>query len=131
MKLEFLDDISNGGQFRDVVADNLVRLYDFTQKETEDLTEMIYQNLIIERSVLDLSKVEFIQKINCRLVLQITSADKGILKTNDPDLFTCSLTEQSYRKLIEIMKAVADGYNWLCDRSDDDIDFLYSAGGVW
>ena len=130
MKLEFLSDISNGGQFREIVSDNLVRLYDFTQKQTEVLTDLIYQNLIVERRVLDLSTVEFIQQVNCRLVLQVTLHDNGILKTSDPDLFTCNLTEQSYRKLIEIMKAAAD-YNWLCERSDDDIDFLYSVGGWW
>jgi len=30
------------------------------------------------------------------------------------------------------MKAAAEiGYNWLCDTSTDNIDFLYSTGGTW
>jgi hypothetical protein len=33
MKLEFLDDISKGGQFKDVISDKLIRLFDFNSEE--------------------------------------------------------------------------------------------------
>jgi hypothetical protein len=132
MKLEYLDDISDGGKYKGVVSENLIRLYDFGQIETTKLVELIYQRLIVDKQDLDLTTVDFIEPINCHLTLQISSADKGIMKIGRSGSFICELTEQSYITAIEYMKAAADsGYNWLCDTSADDIDFLYSAGGTW
>ena len=131
MKLEYLDDISNGGKYKDVVSENLIRLYDFNQKETTELTELIYQKLIVHKQKLHLSSLDFVRPVNCQLIFQLSSVDKGILKTENPNVFTCDLTEQSFLTAIEFMKAVDSGYNWLCDTSEDDIDFLYSTGGTW
>jgi hypothetical protein len=132
MKLEYLDDISDGGKYKDVVSENLIRLYDFNLKQTTELADLIYQKLIADREKLDLSSVDFINPVNCQLILQLSSVDKGIVKTGKPNTFICDLTEQSYITAIGYMKTAADsGYNWLCDTSKDDIDFLYSAGGTW
>ena len=93
---------------------------------------MIYQRLIVDKQDLDLMTVDFIEPINCHLTLQVSSTDKGVMKINMPNYFACELTEQAYITVIEYMKAAADsGYNWLCDTSADDIDFLYSPGGTW
>jgi hypothetical protein len=132
MKLEYLDDISDSGKYKDVVSENLIRLYDFGQKETTHLVKLVYQRLILDKQSLDLTTTDFIQPINCRVTLQLSSSDEGVIKTDDPNSFICKLTEQTYITAIEYMKAAADsGYNWLCDTSSDDIDFLYSSGGTW
>jgi hypothetical protein len=132
MKLEYLDDISHSGKYKDVVSENLIRLYDFGKKETSQLVNLIYQRLILDKQSLDLTTADFIQPINCHLTLQLSSSDEGIIRTNKENFFICKLTEQTYSTAIEYMKAVADsGYNWLCGTSSDDIDFLYSAGGTW
>jgi len=132
MKLEYLDDLSYSGKYKDVVSDNLIRLYDFRQNETADLVDLIYQRLIVDKQSLDLTTVDFIQSINCRVTLQLSSSDEGVIKTDKPDFFICKLTQQTYITAIDYMKAAAEsGYNWLCDTSKDDIDFLYSSGGTW
>jgi hypothetical protein len=131
MKVEYLDDMTDGGKFKDVTSENLIRLFDFNENQTADLSLKIYQTLIIDKQKLDLSNVTFIELVNCKLILQLSSSDKGILRTDKPNTFTCDLTEETYKTAIEIMKAVDSGYNWLCDTSDDNIDFLYSPGGTW
>src|SRR5689334_968915 len=117
MKLEYLDDISENGKYKGVVSENLVRLFDFTTNETTGLTELIYQKLIVERQSLHLSSLSFIESVNCQLSLQVSPNDDGILKTDQQKVFTCNLTEQSFLTVIEYMKAVSSGYNWLCDTS--------------
>ena len=132
MKLEYLDDISDGGKYKDVVSENLIRLYDFGQKETIQLVNLICQRLLVDKQSLDLTTAEFIRPINCRVILQLSSSDEGVIKTDEPSFFICKLTEQTYITAMECMRAAADsGYEWLCDTSSDDIDFLYSSGGTW
>ena len=132
MKLEYLDNISDSGRYKNVVSENLIRLYDFNQKETKELADLIYQKIIVDKEKLELTSIEFIKPVNCQLTLQLSTFDKGITKTDNEDLFMCDLTQQSYLTAIECMKAAADGgYNWLCDTSNDNIDFLYSIGGTW
>ncbi|ULQ55838.1 hypothetical protein KJS94_14405 [Flavihumibacter rivuli] len=132
MKLEYLSDIGDDGKYKDVVSENLIRLYNFGQKETTMLVNLIYQRLILDKQNLDLTTADFIQSINCHVTLQLSSNDEGVIKTEKEDTFICKLTEQSYNTIIEYMKAAADsGHNWLCDTSIDNIDFLYSAGGTW
>jgi hypothetical protein len=41
MKLEFLDDISRGGYFKNVVSDALVRLFDFDSNEASQFQQTI------------------------------------------------------------------------------------------
>lgn len=131
MKVEYLDDMTDGGKYKQVTSENLIRLFDFDQTQTANLTSEIYQSLIIDKQKLDLSNLTFIELVNCKLVLQLSSRDNGILRTEEPNKFVCDLTEETYKTAIEIMKAVDSGFNWLCDTSDDNIDFLYSPGGTW
>jgi hypothetical protein len=131
MKLEYLNDISDGGKYKDVVSENLIRLYDFDQNETLQLAELFYKQLAIVGQSLELTSVAFIQSINCKLTLELSSKDEGVLRTEKVDEFICKLTKSTLTEAIENMKAVSDGYNWLCDTSKDDIDFLYSSGGTW
>ncbi|MDN3657474.1 hypothetical protein QWZ08_17610 [Ferruginibacter paludis] len=133
MKIEFLDDISNGGQFPHADPDQLVRLYDFDNLQAQELRHMI-QNIIIERKKdLDLTTLEFIQPINCNLTLQISDADKGIA-TSDNKKFVCNLTIEKYKEMVFLMEPFCDketnGYQWLYDL-DTPIEFLFSPGGSW
>lgn len=132
MKLEYINNISNSGKYKDVVSENIIRLFDFNQMETDDLSRIMYQTLIIHKQELDLSTIAFIEHINCTLILRLSSDNKGITKTNESNIFICKLTEQSFAAAIEFMRAASTGgYAWLCDTSNDDIDFLYSVGGTW
>jgi hypothetical protein len=131
MKLEYLDDINDGGKFEGVVSDNLVRLYDFDDVQTRKLIKLILTNIITNKNELNLSQVDFIETINCTLILQLSATDIGISKSADPNNFVCSLTQESFNNMIQLMEKVTSGYNWLCDTSNDDIDFLYSKGGTW
>lgn len=132
MKLELLKDLSEGGNFKDVSSENLVRLYDFDKAETERLIQLIVEYLIENSQILQLSSLNFIESLNCNLLLKISNKDEGIIVTEKPDSLICSLTADSYLAMVEIMIEVSEnGFNWLCDTSIHDIDFLYSKGGTW
>ena len=131
MKLEYIHDLTAGGKYKDVVSENLVRLYHFDKIQTEKLTTLISKYIIGKKEKLNLSDIEFIESVNCQLTLQLSDTDIGILRTQKNDIFNCYLTKDTYLTAIEIMKTIDSGYNWLCDISKDDIDFLYSSGGTW
>lgn len=131
MKLEYLNNISDGGKFKQVVSDNLIRLYDFDESQTTAFAQAINQTLIVDKQMLNLSIIKFIEPQNCSLVLQLSLVDKGILRGSNENTFVCHLTEQSYAAMIQMVKSYSQGYHWLCDTSAEDIDFLYSAGGTW
>lgn len=133
MKLEFLDDISNGGQFNGVVTDQLVRLYDFDQIQADNFRKTIQQTLIENSRPLDLNAIDFITAINCKLTLRISDIDLGI-KSNDNLTFFCDLTIKGYENMTNLIepfcKKDTNGYQWLYD-IDTPIEFLFSPGGQW
>lgn len=131
MKLEYLENISDGGKFKQVVSDNLIRLYDFDKSQATFFAQIIHQVLIVDKHVLNLSTIKLIEPVNCTLSLQLSPVDIGILRGEQPSTFTCNLTEQSYLRIIQMVTAASGGYYWLCDTSAENIDFLYSAGGTW
>src|SRR5688572_26097681 len=102
MKLEFLDDISEGGSYPQVVPTKLVRLYDFEPRQAQLLKEVIQNKIINERGTVDLSVLPFIQPINCNLVLRLSDADDGIIVTDSTN-FVCSLTVTAYEKMVHLM----------------------------
>jgi hypothetical protein len=130
MKLEFLGDLSDGGRFTGVVSENLVRLYDFNKEETRALMTAIRVKVIEGNGLLDLSQLDFIESLNCRLLLERSGSNEGICRVV-ANAFTCRLTIEAYREMLAIMEKVTTGFNWLCDTSKEDIDFLYSVGGAW
>jgi len=132
MKLEYLDDMSDGGVYKNVISENLIRLYEFEEPETSRLADLIHHQLIVNKHSVNLSDLDFIKPINCNLILEVSSIDRGILKNGQLNHFTCLLMEQAYKDVIERIKLVGNGnYNWLCDTSIDKIDFLYSSDGTW
>jgi hypothetical protein len=133
MKLEFLDEISSGGQFKGVVTDQLVRLYEFDQIQANDFKKAIQQTLIENGCQLNLIEVVFIEAINCNLTLRISEIDTGI-NSSDNSFFFCDLTRNSYENMINLIEPFcqkdSNGYQWLYD-IDTPIDFLFSPGGQW
>jgi hypothetical protein len=132
MKIEFLDDISNGGQFKDVVSDKLIRLFDFDSDEAEKFQEAI-RNLIENENGIAVDSLTFIKPVNCSLTLSIDTEDLGIIKTGKEE-FECKLTRDSYKEMVCLIQPFVDnesnGYQWLYDNMAD-IDFLFSPGGMW
>jgi|LakMenEpi03Aug12_release.lakeMendotaPanAssembly.Ray.scaffolds.fasta_scaffold713495_2 hypothetical protein len=131
MKIEYIHDLTDGGKYKQVVSENLIRLFDFDKIQTNKLISLITEEILIKKDILDFSKLDFIESINCNLILMLSSEDKGIIKSDNAGNFKCYLTEESYNDFIEIMESVDKGYNWLCVTSDENIDFLYSPGGTW
>ena len=133
MKLEFLDDISNGGQFQSVMTDRLVRLYDFDQIQADKFRKTIQQTLIDQGRQLSLNEIDFIESVNCSLTLRISEKDLGI-KSNDNSTFFCDLTSNGYENMINLIEPFCkkdnDGYQWLYD-IDSPIEFLFSPSGEW
>ena len=133
MKIEFLDDISDGGRFPDADPNQLVRLYDFDSLQAAILRQTIQKVIIESNKKIDLTTLDFIQAINCNLTLHISDTDKGIT-TSDNKNFVCNLTIEKYKEMIYLMEPFCDketnGYQWLYDL-DTPIDFLFSPGGSW
>ena len=136
MKLEFLDDISDNGKYPWADPDKLIRLYDFGHSEANRLIEIIQTRIIGNRTPVDLSKIDFIQPLNCNLRFELSPINHGI--DPDPDHnFTAYFTVEGYQTMICYMSAFIGeehdlaGYNWLYDPSINKIDLLFSPGGTW
>ena len=132
MKIEFLDDISNGGQFKGVVSDKLIRLFDFDSSEADKFQRAI-KDLIKNDIKITLGSLNFIQSVNCSLTLSIDNEDLGIIRTGQAE-FECKLTTDSYKEMVALIQPFvnkeSDGYQWLYDNMAE-IDFLFSPGGTW
>lgn len=133
MKIEFLDDISDGGRFPDADPSQLVRLYDFDSAQANKLRQAIQEKIIDGNKAIDLTTFDFIQSVNCSLTLKLSDMDKGIV-TTDKKHFVCSLTIEKYKEMIFLIEPFCNkdtsGYQWLYD-IDTPIDFLFSPGGSW
>jgi len=134
MKLEFLDDLSASGKFTGVVADQLIRLYDFDKIQAKKLRLKIQEIVVENREKLDFSKLDFIERINCNLVLVISDLDTGILINNENN-FICEITTDGYKNMVDLLepfciKDSSNSYQWLYE-IDTPIEFLFSSKGTW
>ena len=133
MKLEFLKDTTEAGHFSDDVNEQLIRLYDFDAMEAEQFCIKIQEQLIDKKQSLDFLELDFIESVNCNLILQISSDDEGIT-TNDNTNFVCKLTLEQYTEILKLCKPFcldkSRGYRWLYEL-DTPIDFLFSPHGTW
>lgn len=127
MKLEFLSDISNGGTFAGVMIDQVIRLYDFNKVQAEKFSQKIQEEIIEKENELDLSQLDFIEKINCNLVLCLSNTDMGI-KVSDNNNYTCEMTKKGYRSMINLLEPFCitecNGYQWLYE-IDTPIEFFF------
>lgn len=133
MKIEFIDDISDGGRFADADPNQLVRLFDFEKSEANKLREAIQKMFVENNNKIDVNKLSFIQTVNCYLTLKISDTDEGITTSNNNN-FVCNLTIEKYKEIVLLMEPFCHkenaGYQWLYDL-DTPIDFLFSPGGSW
>ncbi|RSK44755.1 hypothetical protein [Hymenobacter perfusus] len=133
MKLEFLNDISAGGEFNGVVTDQLIRLYDFDQNEACQFRDNIIRKIMLDAAPISLASMDFIHSINCRLTLEVTPESIGIISADNYQFF-CRLTKGEYENMIRLLEPFCagnlDAYQWLYD-IDTPIEFLFSPGGGW
>lgn len=133
MKLEFLDNISDGGKFTGTITDKLVRLFDFDEQQAIIFLQAIQQTILTENVVLDLNTIEIIEPINCNLIFRINDTDIGIT-TIDNKTFFCDLSITAYMKIIELVGTLCNksisGYQWLYDLNNE-IELLFSKDGQW
>jgi hypothetical protein len=124
MKLEYLEDVNEYG-------DDVIRLYDFDKTQAAKLSSVIQNTIIENEQSLDLSTLDFIECVNCKLILHISEDDEGIL-THDQKVFFCDLTVNGYRNMIRLMepftKKDTRSFQMLYDL-DTEIDFLFSPYG--
>lgn len=133
MKLEYLDDVSDGGKYPWADPNQLVRLYDFNHSEVEEFRQAIQRMLLDSIKELDVSSLSIVQSVNCKLILRSSPTDKGIT-TKDKYAFYCDLTEDTYKQMLALLEPFcqfdATGYQWLYDLNNP-IDFLISKDGSW
>ena len=135
MKVEFLPDLTDGGKYKQVVSEQLVRLYDFDYKEAIKFGQQLQKRIVDEHLPLDITALAFIEPINCKLIFAISEADEGITTENGFS-FICNLTTVAYKHMIYLLEPFCDknyngsGYQWLYDL-DTPIDLLFSPGGTW
>ncbi len=133
MKLEFLKDTTEAGHYSDEVNEQLIRLYDFDSAEAEQFCLSIQKNLIDKKQSLDFNTLDFIESVNCNMLLQLSDANEGII-TNDDKNFICNLTLENYIEIIKLCEPFCQnksrGFRWLYEL-DTPIDFLFSPHGTW
>jgi hypothetical protein len=122
MKLEYIEDI-NG------YDEHAVRLSDFDSSQANKFRDVI--NFIIEnKNPIELTTLDFIELLNCKLTLRVAEEDLGI-STTDYVIFSCNLTIGSYKNIAKLLEPFcrkeSRGYQWLYD-IDTPIGFLLSAG---
>lgn len=126
MKLDYIDKINDFG-------DNVVRLYDFDKWEAIEFSALIEEVIIQNKCRLDLSKVEFIERRNCNLIMGLFTSDEGILSPDNENFF-CILTLESYKNMQKLIKPFCNknmkAHQYLYDL-DIPTDFLFAPAGTW
>lgn len=138
MKLEFLDDLSDGERIEQLESDCLIRLYDFDTSEALKFQQLIRDRILTERKELVLGDQPFIEALNCELSLVIDEVNSGISRSGS-NRFICKMNVKTYELVINqitpFTQNTSGAYTWLNDQVnpsfDDDIDFLFSWGGGW
>jgi hypothetical protein len=126
MELDYIENFNEYG-------DNIVRLYNFDKLQAIQFCQILHQIIIVNKSQLDLSTIDFIEARNCSLMLRISSLDEGIT-SSDNKIFYCDLTISGYEQMLLLLepfcKKETKGYQMLYD-IDSLTDFLFSPSGTW
>ncbi len=128
MKIDFLREISYRNK-----EDGVVRISDFVESEATKLAAAI-SRLVESASVLDVSKLDFMEPANFSLSFQVGESDTGILEMAE-DVLVCSLTRDGFTKMAELVKAFGsdrkpDSFQYLYD-TDNPIELIMSCTGDW
>jgi len=123
MKLKFLENINE-------YDEHAVRLNDFDKAQAALFLQILKDLTTNENAFINLSEFEFIEPINCELILRVSETDDGIT-TEDYQHFFCDLTLEGYAEIIKLIEPFCiketDAYRILYDL-DNPIDFIFSAG---
>ena len=135
MKLDFLEDMTGGGKYKNVVTENLIRLYDFGPEEAKKFQDLIKYQIIEKKMEVQVDEQDFIEPLNCTLRLIIGSENEGIIWLEGNE-FICKMNLEGYQYVTELVGVFteedSDGYHWLdADCMNDKVDFLFSPGGTW
>ena len=129
MKLEFIYEVNEYG-------DQLIRLYDFDMTEAAKFRDAIKKTILEENQSLDLTTLDFIQPVNCKLIFHIEEGaeeDAGIM-TQDNLIFFCDLSIEGYKKMVQLIEPFCNknlrNFQMLYDL-DTQIDLLFSPYGEW
>lgn len=131
MKMEFLD-VTGNGKYPNASPKYLVRLSEFSDNEQKDLIQRIEQFLENEGQPLELHYLSFIQPINCAVTLKLSEEDMGLENYGKNHEYSCLLSISGYQQMIEIIKNIDGGHNWLTPGEYlDEPAFLLSRYGPW
>jgi hypothetical protein len=131
MKLEFLDATGNG-EYPHASPKYLIRISDFTDAEQNKLIESIGNFQLSLDHSLELHNLLFVQTSNCFVTLQHSRENEGLIKTGEKDEFACLLSLAGFQEMVEIIKNIGSGYNWLTPGEYlDEPAFLISRYGTW
>jgi hypothetical protein len=123
MKLKFLKNINE-------YDEHAIRLNDFDKSQAAMFLQILIELASTEKPVINLSEYEFIEPVNCELILRISQTDEGIT-TDDNKHFFCDLTLEAYAEMIKLIEPFCiketDAYRILYDL-DNPIDFIFSGG---
>jgi hypothetical protein len=123
MKLKFLENINE-------YDEHAVRLNDFDKAQAAMFLQILIDLTTNKDASVNLSEYEFIEPINCELILRVSETDEGIT-TEDYQHFLCDLTLEGYTEIIKLIEPFCiketDAYRILYDL-DNPIDFIFSAG---
>lgn len=124
MELDFIDNINEYGE-------NVVRLYNFDSAEAMMFRDLIKDVIVDKKQKLILSQVDFIETLNCNLVLGLFKTDEGIFSV-DKKTFYCALTIEGYQNMLKLIEPFchkeSKGYQYLYDL-DNPTDFLFAPAG--
>ena len=124
MKLEFLDSINEYG-------DHIVKLYNFDKEEALKFQHAIQETIIDANKPLDLNTLNFIEPVNCKLILHISDTDEGIFSIDNKTFF-CDLSVEGYKEIVRLVEPYCNkntrSFQMLYDL-DTEIDFLFSPYG--
>ena len=119
-----IDYIENYNEF----DENLVRLFAFDKAEAIKFRDLLIEVVILKKQKLDLSQVDFIEPVNCNLILGLFKTDEGIL-TKDNQTFFCILTLEGFQNMVKLIepfcKKEARSYQYLYD-IDNPTELLFS-----
>jgi hypothetical protein len=112
----------------------LLRLYDFTAAEANQLHKAIAALASGASERIELDRLPFVEPLGgCRLTLACRSSDQAVRREGGSTDFECGFTLGTWGQvadLIEPFAACTTGFQWLAG-SPGEASLLLSARGVW
>jgi hypothetical protein len=121
VKLEFSENVNE-------YDEHVIRLSDFDSVQAKKLQSLINYLITDKDKFINITTLDFIQAINCKMILRVAEEDLGIW-TTDKVHFICDLTINSYKNMVNLLEPFcrreSKGYQYLYEL-DTPIDFLFS-----